>query len=162
MKIGFTGTRNGMTHKQSVAFQKTVGDLVKNLSSANYFHHGDCVGADAEAHIIAPAFPNIIPVIHPPIDETHRAFCIAQDIRPAKSHFARNRDIVNETDILVACPPYMTPIVKETLGGTAYTVNYARNRGKPVVICWPDGTCTRETAWADGMVTNTTDFSKKS
>lgn len=144
MRIGFTGTRNGMTDKQADSFVKTVEELTLNLSCINEFHHGDCVGADQQAHGLSGVGCQL-KIVHPPIDPTHRAFVYNYaEIREPKSHFARNRDIVNETDLLIACPPYMTPIVKETMGGTAYTVKYARKQGKPVVICWPDGTVTKE------------------
>lgn len=103
------------------------------------FHHGDCVGADAQAHDLAGRV-NAKRIVHPPVDNTHRAWVSFYDeIREPKSHFARNRDIVDETDVLIAAPPYMDDITKDTRGGTAYTVNYARKRGKPVYIVRPDG-----------------------
>lgn len=144
MKIGVTGTREGMTGNQCSAFYNILCEIPDAVES---FHHGDCIGADDDA-------ANIVSdlrmedelggwkiVCHPPVDETHRAFNPhSAEIREPKTMFARNRDIVNETDLLIACPQYMDPITKDTKGGTAYTVNFARKCGKPVWIVRPDGT----------------------
>lgn len=99
-------------------------------------HHGDCYGADATFHILA--LIHEIPVtIHPPIKTDLQAFCRGEDSRVMeKSYFERNRDIVNESDELLACPPYH-PLPEK--GGTAYTVNYALKQEVPVTIIWPDG-----------------------
>ena len=51
-----------------------------------------------------------------------------------KSFFARNRDIVDETDIWIA-----TPATKKEMGGTWYTINYSHKQKKHRVIVYPDG-----------------------
>lgn len=135
MKVGFTGTRTGMTSAQSdqVAY-------VLNLLGVTEFHHGDCVGADAEAHELARARGAYV-VIHPPVDEIHRAFCrYADETLPALTHFARNREIVKNTEVLVAAPPAM---VELTQGGTWHTINYGKKQLRDVYICWPDGSLTK-------------------
>ncbi len=45
IEVGFTGTRRGMIMPQRFGFK----DLVKTLLM-DKFHHGDCVGSDAQAH----------------------------------------------------------------------------------------------------------------
>ncbi len=60
----------------------------------------------------------------------------AKETRPAKTHFARNRDIVDETEVLIACPCEME---HQDRGGTWYTADYALKRGKRTIIVWPDG-----------------------
>jgi hypothetical protein len=132
MKIGFTGTRHGMTEAQMDAFIDTLHDIRPRITE---FHHGDCVGADAEAHDVAQKLCHV--VIHPPIDETHRARKAARTYRTQKTHFARNRDIVNETDRLIATPMQAE---RQIRGGTWYTIDYARKVGKLVTIINPDGT----------------------
>jgi len=129
MKIGFTGTRNGMTDKQKSAFQALIA-MFKPIE----FHHGDCIGADAEAHDMAEKHCAVI--IHPPIDEALRARKAARVYCPQKTHFARNRDIVNDTELLIATPMQAE---HQTHGGTWYTIDYARKKGKPVTVINPDG-----------------------
>jgi hypothetical protein len=51
-----------------------------------------------------------------------------------KSFFARNRDIVDETDILIAIPA-----TKKKTGGTWYTINYSRKQKKRRVSVYTDG-----------------------
>lgn len=68
MRIGFTGTRQGMTERQKIA----LSDLLSSYAAA-ILHHGDAIGADAEAHEIAVGLGCAI-VIHPPAVETQRAF----------------------------------------------------------------------------------------
>ena len=123
--IGFTGTRSGMSEAQKAGFIALLESLMPCV-----FHHGDCVGADEEAHLMARTL-GISVVIHPPIKDDLRAFCDgASEVRAPKSYFARNRDIVNECSLLIATP-YTD---EETSGGTWYTINYARKVKKPVAI----------------------------
>lgn len=135
MRVGFTGTRNGMTPAQ----RQTFAELLRRLQPTE-FHHGDCVGADNQAATIVWGWPCVAIIVHPPLDEAHRAFNphISQ-MRQAKTHFARNRDIVNETDCLVATPLLMQ---EQSSGGTWYTINFAIKQKKPIWICWPDGSLT--------------------
>ena len=98
MRIGFTGTRQGMTREQ----ERTLRDLLASHRGA-VLHHGDCVGADEQAHDIAVSLGCGI-VIHPPLLEAQRAFKPAPQIRAPKPYLVRNKDIVRETDLLVAAP----------------------------------------------------------
>lgn len=143
VRIGFTGTRKGMTGHQRSAFYNFLCEIPDAIAS---FHHGDCIGADDDAANIADElrFEDELGswkiICHPPADEKLRANNPhANQTRKPKTHFARNRDIVDETNFLIACPQYIDPITPGTKGGTAYTVNYARKRGKQVVIIRPDG-----------------------
>jgi len=135
MNLGFTGTRNGMTDAQKMAFE----ELVVRLTPWT-FRHGSCRGADVEAaRIVDNALHDVAIVAHPgPDGDPNRASSgVDTETLPGKTHFARNRDIVNLTDALAACPP-CRPLPER--GGTSYTVGYARKKGKPVYIIWPDGT----------------------
>lgn len=137
MRIGFTGTRFGMTQPQRASV-KGILELYKTPDIET--HHGNCVGADDEFHDLAGRV-NAIRVIHPPSDtklEANNPFF--NEIRERKTHFARNRDIVDETDFLVAAPYHDS---EQERGGTWYTVKYAEKRGKPVVIVWPNGLLSR-------------------
>ena len=142
MKVGVTGTRKGMRQAQITAFFKFVQD-----NEIEEFHHGDCVGVDDEAANIVFAEKTqsgIACHIHRrpgPDDGLHRAsnqLHIASGGRdyPEKTHFARNRDIVNACDLLVVIP---LDDSRQPHGGTWYTYDYAVKRGKQVVVIWPDG-----------------------
>jgi len=130
IRIGVTGTRKGMRIGQKVAFRMFLkGANVNREHLGAVLHHGDCVGADAEAHEIAESFGMSV-VIHPPEDPKHRAFCKADEYRERQPYLKRNEDIVNSCDILVAVPSG-----RERLrSGTWATVRYARKRGTPVVV----------------------------
>ena len=45
VKIGFTGTRNGMNKEQI----KELENIIKS-KQLDEFHHGMCVGSDQQAH----------------------------------------------------------------------------------------------------------------
>lgn len=133
MKIGFSGSRHLGTLQQRDALKDFLG---WRKSQGVTLHHGDCRGFDALAHNIALALQWRI-VKHPgPISEW-TAHCMgADEIRPEKTHFARNRDIVNETDFLVACPPTEE---HQPRGGTWYTIDFAKKVGKPIALILPSG-----------------------
>jgi hypothetical protein len=102
-------------------------------------YHGDCPGSDADFHHLIREIDPAIRIIHPGFpanhsdDTTLRAFCEGDHTSEAKSFFARNRDIVDETDLLIA-----TPTTKKETGGTWYTINYSRRQKKQRVIVYPD------------------------
>lgn len=129
--IGFTGTRYGCKSDQYAALQNYLADQPIDSEA----HHGDCVGADANFHEICTRLAFRI-AVHPPLDATHRAHKQGDETREPKSHFARNRDIVNECDVLIGCPFQMQ---HQPHGGTWYTIDYAIKQKKPVVIIYPDG-----------------------
>lgn len=135
MRIGFTGTSDGMTRIQAEVFSRTLLDL-----NPTEFHHGDCVGADTQAHDRASSISSIKIVLHPPINPQARSFC---KLRPTdesfvrKEYLVRNRDIVDCTECLLATPGQMTEILRS---GTWSTVRYARKQKKMLIIIFPDGT----------------------
>lgn len=145
--VGFTGTRHGMTPAQLDA----VVMLVKQLAEVDELcgHHGDCVGADAEFHDVMRKYARSI-VIHTPLDPSHRAFCERdQEYEwgqactgviglPGKTHFARNRDIVDQSRVMIAAPFESS---RQERGGTWYTYDYARKKNKPMacVLRAPSG-----------------------
>lgn len=141
LRIGFTGTRVGMTASQHA---RLVALLVE-LDPAE-FHHGDCVGADEQAHEVVRRF--IVPgatvirtldqvwggcriVIHPPHSQKYRANCKGDEMRFVKDYIIRNHDIVDETDVLVAAPKSPE---EEMRSGTWATIRYAMRIGRRVEI----------------------------
>lgn len=138
--VGFTGTRHGLTHAQ----RARLVDVLSLILAPTEFHHGSCQGADVEAAALVRYLrPDCQIVCHPGPegDSYQRVSGVDDERRPPKTHFARNRDIVDESECLVACPCDMR---EQPRGGTWYTIGHARKKGKPRWIVWPDGTLTEE------------------
>lgn len=130
MKIGFTGTQIGMTDEQ----KKRLKILLKQMKATS-LSHGDCIGADEQAHKIAKSLGLEI-YIHPPIDSSKRAFCKDYDvIYPPKDYLKRNKDIVNESDRIIAMPKGK----EELRSGTWATVRYAKKQCKSIIVIYPSG-----------------------
>ena len=136
MKVGMTGTQNGASEHQKVQMYKFFEQYADDLSG---FHHGDCIGADCDADVIAKN-AGIPIVLHPPSNASKRAFCEGGTVRPERDYLKRNKDIVDETDMLLAIPEG----AEKLRSGTWSTVRYARKQGKLVLIIWPDGETTTE------------------
>lgn len=141
MKVGFTGTRAGMSGAQKATVRRLLAEwLPKEV------HHGDCVGADDEfADLCAELVPLPRIVAHPGTSATGGSLFRAcnphsVEVRPVRNYYARNRNIVGELhdagDLLIATPQYGG---RRKTGGTWYTVDYAYGAGKRVIIVWPDG-----------------------
>jgi len=136
MKIGFTGTRKGMTDEQkeeiSWMLQAQLGLARAITGKVDEVHHGDCVGADSDFHDLASGYDI---VVHPPSVDKYRAFREGSEILPPKSYLQRNMDIVDSCDILIAAPEGE----EQQRSGTWATVRYARKRNKSIFIVSPDG-----------------------
>lgn len=126
--VGFTGTRLGMSEEQMAV----VASLLRRYG---WLHHGDCFGADAEAHRIAIRL-GVRTHAHPPRINTLRAFCAADVIAIPKPYMARNADIVAESCALIAAPAGVEP---GTGSGTWGTIRLALHAKKPVTVVMPDG-----------------------
>jgi len=98
------------------------------------FHHGGCVGADAQAHMIASKY-GMTTVIHPPTNDKHQAHIVPHELRDPKPYLDRNHDIVDECDFLIACPKQMVEIRRS---GTWATVRYARRNDLRVMVIPPE------------------------
>jgi hypothetical protein len=128
--LGFTGTRDGMTDAQEL----TVWECLKRWTPSE-LRHGDCCGADEQAHNLAVR-ERIRTVAHPPVVELLRAFCKADLILEPRDYLHRDRDIVDASKALLAAP---ATVAEGGWSGTWYTIRYARRRHVPVVIIGPDG-----------------------
>lgn len=127
MKVGFTGTREGMSQNQ-------LEQLVLALQSAGVteFHHGDCLGADAEAHdIIREFFPDCKIIVHPPVKSYMRAWKRGDQLLSPLDYIARDRKIVESTDFLIGAP---LVDVEQIRSGTWTTIRHARRLGRDHVI----------------------------
>lgn len=131
IKIGFTGTRRGMTAKQ-------VSEVIHFLASRktderDEFHHGNCIGSDEEANIHARLL-GYWSVAHPPTDNVLESKKLSCAYREPKDFLVRNVDIVMDTDILIVTPFEMEEVLRS---GTWATYRAARRLNKPIKLILP-------------------------
>ena len=137
---GETGTRNGATRLQLAS----VGWLWSRYE-IDCLHDGDCKGVDAQLYYLAQTFGVAEKVIHPPTNPKNRAYCgVGLDpddtlILPPKAYFVRDRDVVNASQVMVACPKQYFETEDKMPGGTWYTIYYTRSVKLPLAIVWPNG-----------------------
>lgn len=131
MKIGVTGTREGATDAQLDA----LISYFESVKCAFELHHGDCLGVDVEVAAIARNYQGRI-VCHPPSKTEMQGYYGGDEVRKPKGYLERDRNIVNETELLLVVPLHTEWQPK---GGTWYTHDHAVKTGKPVKIFWPDG-----------------------
>jgi len=134
--IGFTGSRNGMKPNQLQTFLEVIGDAgLGEDHNEIAFHHGDCVGADEQAHY--RVLGNMDIFIHPPTDPKHRAFCTgAKHVSDPKPYILRNHIIVKASDLLIATP---ATVGEEQRSGTWATIRYANQSDVAFLIIDPYG-----------------------
>lgn len=138
MKLGFTGTSDVVTSEQFDLLLAVIGEL----SEMTEAHHGDCICADNIFSLaIDELWPDVEVNIHPPLISDKRAFCRADVMHEKKDYITRNHDIVDSTDILIACPKGTE---RKRGSGTWATIRYARKLKRPIAILWPDGKYTYE------------------
>ena len=134
MIVGFTGSRQGMTDKQKDRFISLI-----SLIEPSDFHHGDCIGADSDAHDMV-VNKGIFIMIHPPIIDSLRAFKMGKKglfaVLNPKDYIDRNKDIVDSSDILIAIP---STLDEKLRSGTWSTIRYARKQKKQVIVILPNG-----------------------
>lgn len=138
-KIGFTGTRNGMSQEQIDAFK----DLIKSKDN-DEFHHGMCIGSDKQVHDIVKSdkvkIDKVKIVGHPPTFKKFMADCDCDIFMKPQDYLQRNKNIVDETDMMIA-----TPDCKEKVrSGTWSTVRYARKQHKKIYVIHKNGRVTIE------------------
>ena len=118
-----------MTTAQKIAFRE-FGDA-RDFE----LHHGCCLGGDVDGHHIGREFGWRI-VGHPSIEPYLRASIVCDELRPAKTYLVRNRDIVDEVQIMLAVPQEAE---EQPRGGTWSTFRYALQSRKPTALVLPDG-----------------------
>jgi hypothetical protein len=137
VRIGFTGTRAGLTEEQHQAVRSLL--LLSRSDAAVEVHHGDCVGADEDVHRICGEL-EVPVVLHPPTNGKLRAVCLgAVREEPPKPYLARNRMIVDGTDFVIAAPRERFEPWPARGQGTWSTIRYARDQGRLVYVVWPTG-----------------------
>lgn len=131
LKIGFMGTRHGMTDEQKTEFKKLI-----KAKKFKEFHHGMCAGSDEIAHHLIEENKKDVNIVgHPPTWSGSVVKLTCHTILPEDTYLKRNKEIVDSTDFLIA-----TPDAKERGGsGTWKTVRYARKKGKRIYIIHKNG-----------------------
>lgn len=127
--VGFTGTRQGMT----VGQLSSVAELLRRYDC---LHHGDCEGADKQAHQIARESGMRV-IGHPPLNPAIRAWCECDVLLDPKDYLSRNHDIVDAIAELIAAPAEDQERLRS---GTWATIRYARKQRRMITIVYPDGT----------------------
>lgn len=141
MKIGFTGTQTGMTEMQQKVFYQVMLDF-GGTKTQKEFHHGDCIGADAQAHRLACCSLGWKPIIHPPRNPSKRAWCATTwpcpefQVLPTKEYLERNHDIVDTSFALIATPAQDE---EQLRSGTWATIRYAKKKNIHLAIIYPLG-----------------------
>ena len=137
MKLGFTGTQEGMTPYQLV---KIALFLARNQPTES--HSGDCVGADKDfldlinLANLSPKFDKIITVGHIPSNNSKRAFGQYRIEMEPKPYLERNHNIVDQSDFIIATPKENN---EQLRSGTWATIRYARKSNKKGMIVFPNG-----------------------
>jgi len=129
-KVGFTGTQHGMSKRQ----QDNLRQLL-TYGMVSQFHHGDCIGADAQAAQVARK-ERIQIVIHPPTDSKKRAWTYQEgdQVELAAPYLIRNHEIVDSLGpdgVLIAAPYTDNEVLRS---GTWATVRYAQKQGIHVIL----------------------------
>lgn len=135
MRVGFTGTRRGMTLDQAMQV-----NLEFAKTEAYELHHGGERHADAQMHNIALAYRCPI-TVHPsdmpdtqmaPRDLDHPLVTVL----PAKPPLVRNQVIVDQVGWLLAAPHELEEVLRS---GTWSTIRKALKAKVPVAIVYRDG-----------------------
>jgi hypothetical protein len=119
--IGFTGTRRGMTDRQKTALAVLMEEF-DQYEGQPTLHHGAANGADSEAVILAAEW------------DWKTTAHLASPPGTAKLLLARNRNIVDSSNLLIAAPSTIEEVRRS---GTWMTIRYARQTDKPVVVLDP-------------------------
>lgn len=135
MKIGFTGTREGLTDAQRRALCRWVTALDRITEA----HHGSCEGADDEFHQLMRWLK--VPIfLHPPEDlraslfQRHVLNVSPGNISKPKPFLERNHDIVDAVAFMIVCPKEPEEILRS---GTWATYRYAGKKDVPVALFEP-------------------------
>lgn len=129
MKIGITGTREGANDAQLQSIIK----FMESLGSDHELHHGDCKGVDVQVAAAAKYLGWRV-VCHPPKSNKMQGYFGGDEMREPLGYLQRDRNIVNETEMLMVVP---LQDEWQPTGGTWYTHDYAKKTNKPVNIFYP-------------------------
>lgn len=136
MKLGFTGTRNGMSDAQ---VRTVLQFLYDHRAKIDYVIHGGCVGADddfdklaASLGILRSVFPSDRPKLSISSDVLiARGPCV---IHSPDDPLKRNKVIVKHSTDMLACPRQREEVLRS---GTWATIRYSRKAGVKLEVIAP-------------------------
>jgi len=118
MKVAIVGSRE----RNKPEDQKAVEDLVDWLQNYDVVVSGGCRGVDSWA-ISRAIRRGLVTEIHFP--DIKKGMPYGDMVN---KYYERNRKVVDNCDIVFAFP------IDENKGGTGYTIKYAREKGKQVIL----------------------------
>ena len=144
MKIGFTGTRKGLTMQQRI----WIVEYIKN-DQPDEFGHGDCIGADEELHSIVRSYAPSCRIEIWPSNLRTRAFCLGDIIHEPRPPKVRNQLIVDFATDFVGFPETNK---EATRSGTWSALRMAREKYRKgeldaLYVIYPDGYITHGINW---------------
>lgn len=137
MIIGFTGTREGMTHQQITAVIRLLMRVHSRtlLTDPATALHGDCIGADADFDSICRGL-GIKTKCRPCNLKNFRANTGSEAVAEPEDPLVRNAKIVADSDMLIACPFEFEEMRRS---GTWATIRQGMTAGISVHKVFPDG-----------------------
>lgn len=147
LTLTVSGSRHGHS---SPAQQRAFHRLLRVLRGMGYanLRHGACLGIDESAALLGRSLAMRV-IAHPCTLSSwvsQAAIEASDEVMPPGEPLARNVAMVRQCDAVVAVPREMT---EQRKGGTWHAVKQARLQGRPLWICWADGSLTKE-RWQDG------------
>jgi hypothetical protein len=137
-----------MTSVQLKVFESIIAGVVSKMGTDFVFHHGDCHGADKQAHeLVRKRYPKAYIALHLPDAAHKRAWCEGDLSYRPKPYLERNHDIVESSHIMFATPAEREEKLRS---GTWATVRHSRKKKVPVIIVFPDGRVLTENRTTDG------------
>jgi len=144
MHIGFTGTRNTPTDEQLIILDSYLHSR-KTFHGFTTFHHGDCVGSDHAAALLAQDRGYHV-ISHPPLDSRYRAFVRSHKENTPLDYLERDRHIVQSSNLMISLTRKEVSLQEilncengTSRGGTYYTTRYALKHNKWVYLVTPKG-----------------------
>lgn len=139
MKLGFTGTRRGMTDDQLDTLWSWVSFVKQEIDE---IHFGLCRGADAQFyHMLLAAIPEVIVIGHPCNLTDQQLVLPCDELRPVKDPLDRNHDIVDESTFLIGAPGTYTNVLRS---GTYSCLRYAAKQEAEFFMILPNGKISTE------------------
>lgn len=128
--VAFTGTQLGMAKAQRKAFRNLLLEMKPKV-----LVHGDCVGADSQAHDIAAEL-GIEIWIRPCNLDHKRAYKQGKLLAEPEFPIVRNHKMVDESHALIVCPKQAQPQLRS---GTWATLRYAKKHDVLRWLIYPGG-----------------------